>query len=94
MPLYLVVARPGHAGVGRDQPGRDRCAVVPTLAAHWVLGRIDWDVAAAFAAGLVLAALLGSRAADRVPGGTVRTAFGVLLVDFALYFTTRQVISA
>lgn len=64
--------------------------VVPTLAAHWALGHIDWPVAMAFAAGLVPASIIGARLAHRVPSGAARRAFGVMLVVFSLWFLARM----
>ena len=66
---------------------------VPTLVTHWALGHIDWTVAAAFAAGAVPAALLGSRLAQRLAGESLRLAFGWLLVGFAAYFIIRQLLA-
>ncbi len=91
VPLYLV-----GLGLGmRSAAGTSLVVIaalsIPTLVTHWTLGHIDWPVAAAFALGAVPGALVGSRAAQRVAGETLRRAFGVLLIGFALYFTTRQV---
>lgn len=93
VPLYLVVL-----GLGMRQSAATSLVViaalsVPTLAAHWALGDIDWAVATAFAGGAVPGALVGSRAAHRVTGDTVRRAFGMLLVVFAIYFTAKQATS-
>lgn len=63
--------------------------VVPTLAAHWALGHIDWPVAIAFAVGLVPASAVGSRLAHHVPPAAARRAFGGMLVVFSLWFLAR-----
>ncbi len=63
---------------------------IPTLATHWALGHIDWAVAAAFAAGAIPGALVGSRLAQRAQSAGLRTAFGWLLVVFSAYFTIRH----
>lgn len=90
VPLYLVVL-----GLGMRQSAATSLVViaglsVPTLATHWALGHVDWPVAGAFAAGAIPGALVGSRAAHRVAGDSVRKALGTLLVGFAVYFTARQ----
>lgn len=63
---------------------------IPTLATHWALGHIDWTIAAAFAAGSIPGAVLGSRLALRLPARAMKGSFGVLLILFALYFVARQ----
>lgn len=64
--------------------------VIPTLGTHWALGHIDWMVAAGFAAGLVPASMLGAKLAQRIPAQRSRTAFGVMLVAFSIWFLVRQ----
>jgi uncharacterized membrane protein YfcA len=66
---------------------------LPTLASHWVLGHIDWSVAAAFAAGSIPGAVVGSRLAPHVPAEAMKRGFGVLLIGFAVYFVAHQVAS-
>jgi uncharacterized membrane protein YfcA len=63
---------------------------VPTLITHWTLGHIDWPVAAAFAAGSVPGAALGSLLAHRLPTEAMKRTFGVLLIGFATYFILHQ----
>ena len=65
---------------------------VPTLATHWALGHIDWPVAGAFALGSIPGAAVGSRLAQRLPAEAMRRSFGILLIVFAVYFVTRQVL--
>lgn len=63
---------------------------MPTLAAHWMLGHIDWTVAGWFAAGLIPASIVGSAIAQRLPAQRARTGFGVMLVVFAFWFLVRE----
>ena len=63
---------------------------IPTLATHWALGHIDWDVAAGFAIGLIPASVLGARLAQHVPASHARLAFGIMLVGFSAWFLVRQ----
>jgi uncharacterized membrane protein YfcA len=90
VPLYLVVL-----GLPmRTASGTSLLVVaalsVPTLAAHWALGHIDWSVAAALGAGAVPGSLLGSRFAGRVSGGVLQQTFGWLLIAFAVFFLVWQ----
>jgi uncharacterized protein len=64
--------------------------IIPTLATHWALGHIDWTVAAGFALGLVPAANVGARLAQRISPAVSRTAFGAMLVVFSVWFLIRQ----
>ncbi|HVC03553.1 MAG TPA: sulfite exporter TauE/SafE family protein [Candidatus Acidoferrales bacterium] len=64
---------------------------IPTLATHWALGHIDWSIAAAFAVGSIPGAGIGSRLAQHVPAQAMKRTFGVLLIAFAIYFVSRQV---
>ncbi len=66
---------------------------VPTLLTHAAVGNIDWAISLAFAAGLVPGAFAGSRTAPRIPTGSLRGAFGVLLVAFAVWFLARQALA-
>ena len=59
---------------------------VPTMAAHWLLGDIDWAVAGAFAVGLIPAAFVGARLGLRLPDRVTRPVFGCVLVAFSLWF--------
>lgn len=63
---------------------------VPTLITHWVLGHIDWTVASGFAVGLIPAASVGARLAQRMAPTNSRHAFGAMLVVFAIWFLIRQ----
>lgn len=63
---------------------------IPTLLTHWALGHVDWTVAAGFAIGLLPAAAVGSRLAQRVPPAKARKAFGAMLVLFAGWFLYHQ----
>ena len=66
---------------------------IPTLATHWALGHIDWDVAGAFAAGAIPGAAGGSLLAQRLPAGTMKKGFGILLIVFAVFFVGRQIMT-
>jgi uncharacterized membrane protein YfcA len=63
---------------------------VPTIAAHWMLGNIDWGVAGAFALGMVPASMLSARLGPKVPERISRPAFAVVLLTFSLFFVLRQ----
>lgn len=91
VPLFLLVL-----GLDMNEAAGTSMVVaaaltVPTLVTHAVLGDIDWLIAGLFAAGLVPGALIGGRIAQRLPMGRLRTAFGVLLVGFAVWFLIRQI---
>ncbi len=63
---------------------------VPTLATHWLLGNIDWSIAAAFALGMVPASFVAARIGLRLPDRFVRPAFGAVVLLFSLYFVAVQ----
>ena len=65
---------------------------IPTLITHWALGHIDWVVAGAFAAGAIPGAIIGSRLTGHIPAEAMRRSFGILLIVFAVYFVTRQIV--
>jgi uncharacterized membrane protein YfcA len=48
-------------------------------------------IAGLFALGMVPGALAGSQLAHRLPTAKLRSAFGVILLGFAVWFLTRQV---
>jgi uncharacterized membrane protein YfcA len=90
VPYFLLVA-----GLGmRRAAGTSLLAAatigIPTAAAHWAVGHIDWAVASAFATGLVPGSAVGSRLAGSLPPERVTRAFGVLLLAFALWFAGRE----
>ncbi len=62
---------------------------IPTLLVHWQLGHIDWRIALLFALGSVPGTFLGLRMGKHIDAGSARTAFGVLLVGFAVFFLLR-----
>jgi uncharacterized membrane protein YfcA len=66
---------------------------IPTLVTHWALGHIDWAVAGPFAAGAVPGALSGSRLVRRLDPERLKRAFGVLLIGFAAYYVSRQLLA-
>lgn len=59
---------------------------VPTTLVHAFAGNINWAAAAAFAVGLVPAAVIGGRLSARINGTTARIAFGATLMAFAIWF--------
>jgi uncharacterized membrane protein YfcA len=63
---------------------------VPTIAAHWFLGNIDWSIAGAFALGMIPTSFLAARLGVRVPDRITRPAFGSVLLVFSLFFVVRQ----
>lgn len=62
---------------------------IPTTAAHWALGHVDWSVAAALALGAAPAGAITATWAQRVTATRLQAAFGWFLivsgVAFALY---------
>ena len=66
---------------------------VPTLATHWALGHINWNIAAAFALGSIPGAAIGSRVAQHLPAQSMKRGFGTLLIVFAAYFVGRQILN-
>jgi uncharacterized membrane protein YfcA len=86
VPMYLLV----FGLLMREAAGTSLVVIavmtVPTLATHWALGHIDWVVAAAFAAGAVPASAISARAAQRVTGSSVRSAFGWFLIASGVAF--------
>lgn len=92
VPLYLVVF-----GLRMRQAVGTSLVVIavlaiPTLAAHWALGHVDWAIAATFAGGLLPGAVGGGLLAQRLPGPTVRRIFGLFLIAFGLFFTVYRLI--
>jgi uncharacterized membrane protein YfcA len=90
VPLYLLVF-----GLRMRQAVGTSLVVIailsiPTLAAHWALGHIDWALAARFGAGLLPGAAMGVRLAQRIRGPALRHAFGWFLVAFGLAFTVYR----
>ena len=93
VPLYLLVF-----GLRmRQAVGTSLLVIVflsiPTLAAHWALGHVDWAVAGGLAMGLIPASAISSRFAHRVEGPALRSAFGLFLVLFGAFFTAYRLIS-
>lgn len=94
VPLFIIVLglRTGEAA------GTSLVAVgaltVPTLITHWALGHIDWTVAMEFAVGVVPGSVAGAWIAQRLPAHRARTAFGAMLVAFAVWFLVRSGLNA
>lgn len=90
VPLYVLIL-----GMSATEAAGTSMVVVgvltiPTLATHWALGHVNWTVAAGFALGLIPASLIGARLAQRIPANRARTAFGSMLVVFAVWFLVRM----
>ena len=66
---------------------------VPTLATHWALGHINWNIAAAFALGSIPGAAIGSLVTQHLPAESMKRGFGILLIVFAAYFVGRQILA-
>jgi uncharacterized membrane protein YfcA len=92
VPLYLLVIGLSMRSAAGTSLAVITVLSIPTLITHWMLGHIDWQVAAAFTAGTVPAAAVGSRLADRIEAERLRCAFGVVLVLFAAAFLLRQIL--
>ena len=93
VPLFVVVL-----GLTMPESAGTSLVVIavlslPTLGTHWALGHIDWVVASAFAAGCIPGAAIGSRLAQHIPAEAMRRGFGWLLVLFAAYFVTHQILA-
>ena len=92
VPLFIVV----FGLTTGEAAGTSMVAVgvltIPTLIAHWTLGHIDWTVAITFAVGVIPGSLAGAKLALHVPPPKARRAFGLLLVGFAVFFLTHQLI--
>jgi uncharacterized membrane protein YfcA len=92
VPLYVVVlglTMPESAGTSLVVIA---VLAVPTLASHWALGHIRWSVAGPFALGAVPGALAGSVLTRHIQQESLRKAFGLLLVTFAVFFVVQQAI--
>jgi uncharacterized membrane protein YfcA len=63
---------------------------IPTLATHWALGHISWEIAAAFTGGVLPGSLLGGRVAQRIEGPTLRKYFGWFLIAFGVAFVAYR----
>lgn len=63
---------------------------VPTLVTHALIGDIDWAISIVFAVGMIPGARLGAVASGKLATDRLRSAFGVLLVGFAVWFLLRE----
>jgi hypothetical protein len=92
VPLFIVV----FGLTTGEAAGTSMVAVgvltIPTLAAHWALGHIDWSVSIAFAVGLIPGSIVGAQLELRTPAARARRAFGILLVGFACVFLAYRLI--
>jgi uncharacterized membrane protein YfcA len=86
VPMYLLL----FGLTMRESAGTSLLVIailaVPTLAAHWSLGHVDWAVAVAFALGAVPASALSGHYAHAVAGPKVRRAFGWFLMAAGIAF--------
>jgi uncharacterized membrane protein YfcA len=92
VPLFIVVlglSTGVAAGTSMVVVG---ALTIPTLLTHAALGHVDWRVAAAFAAGLVPASIVGTHLAPRIPTTVGRRVFGAMLVLFAAGFLVHQIL--
>lgn len=64
---------------------------VPTLVTHALVGEINWSISLIFALGMIPGARLGAIASGRLATDRLRSAFGLLLVGFAVWFLIREV---
>lgn len=65
---------------------------VPTLATHLVIGDMNWPVAACFMVGMVPGSHVGAVLSNRLDSARLRTAFGLLLVGFAVWFLLTRLL--
>jgi len=94
VPMYLLL----FGLTMRESAGTSLLVIavlaVPTLAAHWSLGHVDWGVAGAFALGAVPASAVSSRYAHLVAGPKVRRAFGWFLIAAGAAFVVFRLVTA
>jgi hypothetical protein len=90
VPLFVVVLGLSAARAAGTSLVSAAALTIPTVAAHWVLGDIDWAIAGAFAVGLVPASLVGARIGGNLPERIARPTFGIVLAVFSLFFLARQ----
>lgn len=93
VPLYLLVF-----GLSlRQAVGTSLLVVtafsVPALATHWVLGHIDWAVAAAFAPGQVAGAAVASRLGRRFAAARLSRFFAWFLIAFGALFALVRLVA-
>jgi uncharacterized membrane protein YfcA len=94
VPMFLLALGFGmHEAAGTSMVVA-AALTVPTLVTHALIGDIDWQVAGAFAVGLVPGTAIGGRIGQLLPTERLRSAFGVLLVGFALWFLVRRVLAS
>jgi uncharacterized membrane protein YfcA len=86
VPIFVLVVGLTAAQAAGTSMVTVAALIVPTLAAHVVLGHVDWAVAGAFALGVIPASILGARLGQRMPDVIARRAFGAVLVLFSVGF--------
>jgi uncharacterized protein len=91
VPIFVLVVGLTAAQAAGTSLVTVAALIVPTLAAHVVLGHVDWAVAGAFALGVIPASMVGARVGRRMPDAVARRAFGALLVLFSVGFLAFRV---
>jgi uncharacterized membrane protein YfcA len=86
VPIFVLVLGLTAAQAAGTSMVAVAALIIPTLIAHIVLGHVDWAVAAAFAAGVIPASIVGARVGQRLPEVFARRVFGVVLVTFSVCF--------
>jgi uncharacterized protein len=86
VPIFVLVLGLTAARAAGTSMVAVAALIVPTLAAHIVLGHVDWAVAGAFALGVIPASIVGARLGQRIPAVVARRAFGAVLVVFSVGF--------
>jgi uncharacterized protein len=91
VPIFVLVVGLTAAQAAGTSLVTVAALIVPTLAAHVVLGHVDWAVAGAFALGVIPASMVGARLGRRMPDAIARRAFGAVLVLFSVCFLVLRV---
>jgi len=90
VPLFIVVFGFTAARAAGTSLVVAAALTVPTLMTHWLLGNIDWSIAAAFALGMVPASFCAARVGLDLPDRVARPVFGAVVLAFSLYFVVVQ----
>jgi uncharacterized protein len=94
VPMYLLIF-----GLSMRQASGTSLLViavlaVPTLATHWALGHVDWQVAGAFALGAIPAGFASGQLAHRIEGARLRRGFGWFLMVSGVAFVLYRLLGA
>jgi uncharacterized membrane protein YfcA len=90
VPIFVLALGLGAARAAGTSLVTAAALTVPTIAAHWLLGDIDWAVAGAFALGLIPASMVGARIGRNLPEHVMRPTFGIVVTMFSVFFLLRQ----